>query len=256
MTTRLSALRAAFIDFHANPKAHLDFDNLSHYDTNRDGSVSYIVRGKSLEQVTGLKALGSGCYATAYAIDDKRVLKVLSGTDAGYERFVKKVVKKLPRNPFLPRVFYKGTWGGKRVFILERLAETEICYSSVEGYPKDGNYDERRQWKRDNAEMLEKMEQENRRRSRINSAFRDAIHAGLSGKQGNAFMQLDPKLQAVCDLLKATNSHGDIHCGNVMFRGNTPVLTDPVAGGDETEESIVVAHNESEEEQVGATWGW
>jgi hypothetical protein len=42
----------------------------------------------------------------------------------------------------------------------------------------------------------------------------------------------------------------------VMFRGNTPVLTDPVAGGDETEESIVVAHNESEEEQVGATWGW
>jgi hypothetical protein len=257
MTTRLSALREAFIAFHENPKAYLDFDNLSHYDNNADGSISYLVRGKSLEQVTGLKALGSGCYATAYAVDDKRVLKVLNSTDAGYDRFVRRVVKVLGRkNPFVPKIYYRGTWGSKNVYLLERLEETNRCYSSLPGYPKN-DYDAARRWKRENRELIEAFEKENRERSRLNSAFREAIDCGMAGgRAANAFMRLDPKLQALCDLLKETRSTGDMHAGNVMFRGNTPVLTDPVAGGDETEESLAIVPNESEEEQHDATWGW
>lgn len=141
----------------------------------------------SLERALEVELLGSGCYASVYAIDDERVLKVLDGVDEGYERFIRKARRSW--SPFLPRVHYSGTWAGKRVFILERLDvreddETEEFVKAVEFIAEHG----------------------------AETRWMKCVH---------------PDLANIVDFLVKNDCCNDIHGGNILWRGNQPVITDP-----------------------------
>jgi hypothetical protein len=141
----------------------------------------------SLED-NGLEYLGSGCYAHVYAIDETRVLKILYSVDEGYERFVRKTRRSY--NPFLPRVLYSGNWGGLRVFVLERLDLDEGSERTMDFIAA--------------LEYMKNANGENRWLAPVNQDLHRLV-AWLNDE----------------DLMN------DIHAGNIMWRGDQPVITDP-----------------------------
>ena len=190
----LSALRKAFIDWHTNPGKFLDLTSIEPYS---DGQV--IVKCQSMETVCGIERIGSGAYSIVYAIDDKRVIKVVRGTDSGYARFID-AVRRNRNNPHLPKVYYSGVWAGKTIYILERLTERPET-------PMPGRYGD----------------------CKANEYFRAAITQRPSE---NPFIRLASRyLEQVANLLREINTRGglDLHSANVMFRGDVPVVTDPCA---------------------------
>lgn len=234
-SSRLSQLRRDFIDYHENPARFLDMSTLAPYDRHGDQAV-FTVRGKSFGEACGLQALGSGLYATAYAIDEKRVLKVISQRDDAYERYVNNVVRKLRNNPYVPRIYYSGTWGPKTVYIMERLNETCIDGYKICGINRyEMNRHEIRALEKQHKQQLEKLNEENKHRELLSSAFRNAvatIYSAIRRNQGmpsNPFMHYDPKLVEVVTLMREHGTYNDFHSGNVMFRGDTPVITDPAS---------------------------
>ena len=188
----LAALRKTVTDFYKSPEKFLDFSTIR-----ARGGGDYIVSGRSFEDVTGLTRLGSGAYSEVFQIDETRVLKIVKSEDSGYARFVR-MVQNNPRNPHFPKIYYQGTWGGKTVYILEKLED----YSAAD--IRDRYYDN------------------------VNEYFRDAIRSGGST---NPFYKLaTPALTEAATLLSGMIN--DLHSGNVMFRVNadgsrTPVVTDP-----------------------------
>jgi hypothetical protein len=184
----LSSIRAAVIDYYKNPAKYMDMSTLRpHYDG------SYIVDGKSFAEVSGLEKLGNGAYADVYAIDDARALKIVKKKDTGYARFVQ-ICLNNPSNPHLPKIYYQGEWGGKQVYVMERLkmeADRDKCNSWGE--------------------------------SGIKSDFRAAINYGSA----NPFFAHANEHIAMLAKLAKEHNWNDMHDGNIMFRGNTPVVTDP-----------------------------
>ena len=188
----LADLRKTVTDFYKSPEKFLDFSTIR-----ARGGGDYIVSGKSFEDVTGLTRLGSGAYSEVFAIDDTRVLKIVKSQDSGYARFVK-MVRDNPKNIHFTKIHYQGTWGGKTVYILERLEEDS-------GNVSDSYYGDT-----------------------INQQFRDAIRTG--GGDNPFYTLATPMLAQAASLL--ADMINDLHAGNVMFRINpdgtrTPVVTDP-----------------------------
>lgn len=196
LSRKLRELRKSFIDYYKSPEKFLDFSTL------RDrGDGEYYVEGKSFQEVTGLSRLGSGAFANVYAIDERRVLKVIKTSDSGYAKFVR-LVRANPGNPHLPRIYYSGEWAGKQVYILERLEDMSSPDVRVNPFSRRGDT--------------------------INEYFRDAIRRGAGD---NPFVTLATEhLREAARLLDGLTD--DLHSGNVMFRVNadgsrTAVVTDP-----------------------------
>lgn len=120
-TGAIAKAREAVISYYKNPGKHIDLSNMRDY-----GDGEYIVKVKTFEKVSGMKKLGSGCYSEVFEIDENRVLKIVNTTDSGYARFVA-LCKKNRHNPHLPKILYSGQWGGKQIYILERLTEDPYC---------------------------------------------------------------------------------------------------------------------------------
>lgn len=140
-----------------------------------------------LERDFGCEYLGGGCYAHVFSLDEKTVLKVIKSYDSGYERFVKKARRSW--SPFLPKIYYSGKWGTARVFILERLEQRE-----------DEETD----------------------------ALVTAIEfIAANGPVSRWLICPDEKLVNVVEYLKEDDCVNDIHAGNILWRGEQPVITDP-----------------------------
>ncbi len=190
----LSALRKSIIDYFANPNKYMDLQDIREYDNDWK-----LVRVRGIEDVCGIEKLGSGAYSNVYSIDDTRVIKIVKREDSGYARFVD-AVRRHPNNPHLPKIYYSGVWGGKTVYILEKLSthpETRM----------DNRYGE----------------------CQANSFFRAAVTQRPSE---NPYIRLASRyLEQAAEILREINTRGglDLHSGNVMFRGDVPVITDPCA---------------------------
>ena len=153
------------------------------------GRDSFIVRKKPFEAFAGIERLGEGCYSNVYALDDKRALKVVKGRDDGYARFIDRI-KSHPHNIHLPKVYYSGVWGDKTVYVIERLT--------------NGDEDVKRM-------------------------FISLVEQGAGGKANtpNPYITVAPSIFEVAQIL--SDLCNDLHSGNVMFRGDCPVVTDPTS---------------------------
>ena len=186
---RLSRLRRDALEYWANPSKYLDLSSVVEYD---EDCGRFLINGMSFADALGIQRLGSGCYATVYALDDKRVLKVIKTQDTGYARYVK-FCKANKTNQHLPKIYYSGVWGEKQVYILERLRE---CRQSDDYYSGNISAD-----------------------NKMISSFRSL----LRGREKNPFITKDA--QDLVDFLG--DGDNDLHSGNFMFRGDTLVVTDP-----------------------------
>lgn len=183
-----SAARAAVIDYYTDPKKYTDFNTLEDC-----GDGKFYVTAKTFDEVSGMRKLGSGMYADVYEMSPTKVLKVIKSQDSGYARFVE-VCEQQKGNRYLPVIHYKGVWGGKTVYVLERL---EMMKPGLNAY-------------------------ETRREK---DHFRRAIE---DTHNDNPFMGVkDPELDAIAQILRNSRMTGDLHNGNIMYRGETPVVTDP-----------------------------
>lgn len=205
----LSAIRKTVIEYLTNPQKFADMsapakmgkmwrDN-DNGESEQVATITFYCR--SFEEVTGLKKLGSGHYSDVYALDETRVLKIVKQGDSGYRRFVNTI--RGVKNIFLPKIYYSGEWAGKQVYILERL-------SNVPGADKENglDYDSRD----------------------LKDSFRAALRSvGRGGS--NPFMVASPELVAVAKIMSEGNFDNDLHGDNIMFRGDTPVITDPCSEG-------------------------
>ena len=153
----------------------------------REGwSNTYVVEGQPLSEAIGLELLGSGHFSKVYAIDETRVLKVVYKNDSGYARFVS--VIRGSKNPHFPKIFYSGVWGGKQVYILERLQSEAKTLNEDAG-----------------------------------SAFRD-----LMQMSENPFVTFATDFLAEASkILRENNLLNDFHSQNLMWRGDIPVVSDP-----------------------------
>ena len=192
---RLSQVRQAVIDYYGGDMSrHLDLSTLAHAFDLDNGRAVFNVAARSFSDVTGMKKLGSGAYSEVFEIDDKHVLKIVKKTDSGYARFVK-ICQANRHNPHLPKIHLAAQWAGKQIYILERLSETSTDEENVE-----------RSWNYRGPKYY----------------FREAI----SGRNSeNPFFVLPPEIKEVAQLLR--NMTNDLHDGNMMFRGNVLVVTDP-----------------------------
>lgn len=219
---RIASLRKQVVDYFKNPHKHIDLSDIEHYDDDR-----FIVRMTPLDQIMGLEHLGSGCYADVYALDDQRVLKVIKKEDSGYQRYVD-LIRKHPNNPHFPKVFYQGKWGQKQVYILERLSAEPVTEETKRQEAEDAAWQERYDAACHDERRRMRRERDNNYRvnldRNLNSYFRNAIRS----QSDNPYMGFaTPEIAEVARLFKEHNIGNDLHAGNLMFRGETPVVTDP-----------------------------
>lgn len=185
-----SAVRAAVIDYYTDLKKHIDFDNLIDC-----GDGDFRVKAKTFDEVSGMRKLGSGMYANVYEMSPTKVLKIIKTQGSGYARFIE-VCEQQKGNRYLPVIHYKGVWGGKTVYVLERLEMMK---------PGLNDYETRRE----------------------KDHFRRAIEGS---RNDNPFVFVgvkDPELDAIAQILRKSKMTGDLHNDNIMYRGETPVVTDP-----------------------------
>lgn len=193
----LSAIRKAVIDYYANPGKYLDMSTLRHmYDD------SYTVKGKTFEEVSGLTKLGSGHYSDVYDVNEKFVLKIVKESDTGYARFANLCLSK-PDNPYLPKIYHRGIWGTKEVYVIERLEPSLPADYNIPGFEPDC-------W------------------TSKECYIRGLINSALCEARNNPFLAImDENLKMIADALKGRIN--DLHSDNIMFRGTTPVITDPTS---------------------------
>lgn len=75
---------------------------------------------RDIQKYIGLRSLGSGHYSWVFALGTKFALKIVKSNDGGYKAFTDICVSS--RNKHLPRIYYRGKWGGHDVYIMERLS--------------------------------------------------------------------------------------------------------------------------------------
>jgi hypothetical protein len=157
----------------------------------------------------GYEELGSGTFANVFQRKSRpnEVIKLFGTNDDAYESYINFIMKHQD-NPHFPKVI------GKPILIthdyyavkLEKLEPYEIKRDSVEFINNIDNY-------------LHNFSSKSR-----NESFENYL---------DAF----PKFKEALDLLKTHKDEvlfgWDIHSGNIMWRGNTIVLTDPLYNEDE-----------------------
>lgn len=142
---------------------------------------------RDFKNMFGLTLLGEGSFSSVYALDEKRALKIVRATDPGYRRFVDKCLAN-KGHPYLPKIYWRGQWGSRDVYIMERLQ------------PPHRN---------------------NLKRYALIEALR--IDTG-----NNPYLKIEvtcPHLRSLREILK--DQMNDLHGGNVLSRADgTPVVTD------------------------------
>jgi len=140
----------------------------------------------------GYKKCGSGSYGMAWECSDGTVIKFFEN-DRAYEDFVKYC--RLSRNIHVP-VFYSGVKkiGNYKCVRMEKLSNTRI-----------------------------------RRRITIANLIQEKLDGGVVSVQNLKFFNDHPRLIKVIKWISKTTWSEDIHYGNILFRGNVPVIIDPVA---------------------------
>lgn len=112
----IANVKALYIDYKRNPRNYLDMEKPAYED---DDSVTF--RRKALPDVIGLECLGRGAYSTAFAIDERKVLKITRREDNGYESFIRFLKAEGRKYSAFPKVYYSGEWEGDKVYIIERM---------------------------------------------------------------------------------------------------------------------------------------
>lgn len=152
------------------------------------GAIAFRPKQVQSNPFDSLQRLGSGYHAKVYALDDYRVIKVINPgyEHTKYDRFVDVAIQN-PHNPHLPRVYYRGTWGKHRVYVMERLTENK---------------------------------------REVRESFTRLLHLA-----DNPFVKFADN--AVLEAITLLNKNGltdDFRTDNTLMRGDTVVITDPVAG--------------------------
>ena len=190
MPSYLEPIKAKIVDYFENPQKYLDFNTLQKSYEWDSTDRTHSIELQTLAKATGLKHLGAGNYSDVYDMADGSVLKIVKSTDSGFARFVR-AIRPL-NNPHFPYILYAGVWGGKQVYILEKLAALPPGVAN-------GDYSELH--------------------SKAQEAFRIA---------GNPFLSyLNPDMAEAAECLAANNLVTDLHGDNLMWRGDTPIVTDP-----------------------------
>ena len=157
----------------------------------------------------GYQRVGSGTYAVVWGKpDSKTVLKLVKNEDKAYMDFVKLALKHQD-NPHFPRFSSKVIRlnDNYKAIRMERL---------VAGKGAEDNF------RSMNAYIIERYISIKGNLSGVADYVREDI---------NKLFDQYPQMKAACDLIIANLSYhqNDLHPGNVMFRGNTMVITDPVS---------------------------
>ena len=153
----------------------------------------------------GYEQLGSGTFANVFQRKSRpnEVIKLFGTNDDAYESYINFIMKHQD-NPHFPKVI------GKPMMITPDYYAVKL--EKLEPYDR----------KRDGLDLIRNIDQ-----------YLDGPFSSTSRKESfEEYLDAFPKFKEALDLLKThkyKSSHGwDIHAGNVMWRGNTIVLTDPL----------------------------
>ena len=196
----LKAIRETVINYYDNPVDYVDVESI------RVSGTYGEFRIKELQEVLGVKFLGSGAYSNVFQVGDK-ALKIVKESDKAYASFVRFLRKEGYKYSCFPKVYYSGKWGVRDVYMIELLEEAD-----------DENYNER---------------------SFLASLAQDVFNTreGVTPKKNRFVNVPDDFYEGMKALRKYYEEFRrkeefsiDLHSGNVIIRQNgTPVIIDPFA---------------------------
>jgi hypothetical protein len=140
--------------------------------------------------------IGTGMYSSVLSRPDLNYVVKIFYNDPGYETYLKYMTK-YQNNPHVPKIRGKvmSVGAGFKVVRLERLTAYNKSPEQKHSLDVIGDY----------------ISMDKNRRSRFKNDF--------------PYQEMIPVLD---DILQHTGL--DMHDGNIMFRGSTPVITDPLGG--------------------------
>ena len=175
----------------------------------------------------GNAVLGIGCYSAAMACqaDDTRIIKVGTDMEDPWLTYYSEIIKPMQGNPFVPKVysFYHDDDNNYFVCQMERLTDLNSF-----------NYDTKVVAKKVTKAIKQLILQ-----SIDDSEFADICRANPSiintDEQISQLIAVIHSLRERTEVLEhddqgeypADSKRLDLHEGNIMFRGNTPIIIDP-----------------------------
>ena len=218
---RIRQLITRVLDWHCNPQNYIK--SIHHEYDDR-----WSCRVLPLEESLGVKMLGEGQFGWVFALNERWAIKIGKKPDAAYEKFLDFCQEPQNRgNPHLPRI---------RTRFTVNLPETtrdyakEITIAVIErleqGTQEEKNFMVQR------LESIASME-----RDRVRGELRDEHERAAA--MTNRFIVpredcLGPMLTQTIRSLEEYRFYQcseeyswDLHGGNFMLRGDTPVITDP-----------------------------
>ena len=175
----------------------------------------------------GNAVLGIGCYSAAMACqaDDTRIIKVGTDMEDPWLTYYSEIIKPMQGNPFVPKVysFYHDDDNNYFVCQMERLADLNSL-----------NYDTKVAARKVTKAIKQLILQEI-----DDSEFADICRANPSiintDEQISQLIAVIHNLRERTEVLEydeqeeypADAKRLDLHEGNIMFRGNTPIIIDP-----------------------------
>lgn len=193
----LKEVKAIFIDYINNPEKYLGTISFRNTET-----VSFNVL--PFEEVLGKALLGEGHYSSVYDFNAKYCIKINNLTkDLIYPKFAN-FVKRNPMECF-PRIVYMEYWDKHLIIIMEKLEtlkthESNVITEIVRSFTNNND--------------MPRMEPN----SFLN--IPDAFYTAL-GMLKKEFIRIENYLG------RDEYISWDIHGGNIMKRGNVPVIVDP-----------------------------
>jgi len=144
---------------------------------------------------------GEGLFAGVFAKPDSNtVIKLYYKADAGYEKYLQYALQN-QGNPHVPRII------GKPVTFLDKYRIVRM--EKLRPYDINNNQDQ------DTYSTL------------ISLINQRSLYSGYTPSNMKKLTKTYPELETVVDFLAQNHSQLDLHSGNIMFRSNIPVITDP-----------------------------
>ena len=175
----------------------------------------------------GNAVLGIGCYSAAMACqaDDTRIIKVGTDMEDPWLTYYSEIIKPMQGNPFVPKVysFYHDDDNNYFVCQMERLTDLDSFYY-------DTKVDAKKVTKAIKQLILQSID---------DSEFADICRVNPSiintDEQISQLIAVIHSLRERTEVLEhddqgeypADAKRLDLHEGNIMFRGNTPIIIDP-----------------------------
>ena len=175
----------------------------------------------------GNAVLGIGCYSAAMACqaDDTRIIKVGTDMEDPWLTYYSEIIKPMQGNPFVPKVysFYHDDDNNYFVCQMERLTD-------LDSFNYDTKVDAKKVTKAIKQLILQSID---------DSEFADICRVNPSiintDEQISQLIAVIHSLRERTEVLEhddqgeypADAKRLDLHEGNIMFRGNTPIIIDP-----------------------------